>query len=64
MRYWTSYENRNQGETERYFEEVDSVLLNRLFERHGCTRIARSESVDGLQERAIMWRTEVFVKQG
>ena len=53
-----------EDETERYFEEVDSVLLNRLFERHGCTRIARSENGDGLQERAIMWRTEVFEKRG
>ena len=49
-----------EGETERYFEEVDSVLLNRLFEKHGCMRIARSESEDGLQARAIVWRTEVF----
>ena len=53
-----------EGDVERYFEEVDRVLLNRLFERHGRTRIARSESVDELQEGAIMWRTEVFEKRG
>ena len=52
-----------EGETERHFEEVDGALLNRPFEKHGCMRIARSESADGLRARAIVWRTEVFEKQ-
>lgn len=46
--------------SERYFENIDSKLLQSLFEEHGCTQISHSTNSDGLGEREITWVTEVY----
>ena len=48
------------GETERYFEDVDSDLLQTLFEEYECTKVSSIINKDGLNEREITWRTEVY----
>ena len=48
------------GETERYFEEVDSRYLQELFENNGCIKIVNSSNSDGLGNREITWITEVY----
>jgi len=48
------------GETERFFENVDSDLLQTLFEKHGCTKVATTTNKDGLGEREITWVTEAY----
>ena len=48
------------GETERYFENVDTVLLQDLFKRYGFTRVATINNKDGLGEREITWVTEAY----
>ncbi len=48
------------GETERYFEDVDSKLLEELFNANKCTKILESTNEDGLQARPITWKTEVY----
>ena len=47
-------------ETERYFEEVDNVRLETLFNKCGCTKKSSVTNQDGLKEREIMWTTEVY----
>ena len=49
-----------KGETERYFENVDSNLLQNLFEVHGCVKVASITNEDGLSEREITWITEAY----
>lgn len=49
-----------EGETERYFETVDSALLEKLCNANGCRKILQTENEDGLQKRLITWRTEVY----
>ncbi|MBT8343475.1 MAG: class I SAM-dependent methyltransferase [Sulfurovum sp.] len=46
--------------SERYFENIDSKLLQSLFEEHGCTQVSRNTNTDGLDEREITWITEVY----
>ena len=48
------------GETERYFENVDSDLLQTLFEEHGCTKMNTVTNKDGLGKREITWVTEAY----
>ena len=48
------------GETERYFENVDSNLLQTLFEAHGCIKVSSITNKDGLAEREITWVTEAY----
>jgi len=47
-------------ETERYFEEIDKVRLETLFNQYGCTKKSSIINQDGLKEREIMWMTEVY----
>ena len=49
------------GETERFFENVDSNMLQTFFERHGCTKVDTITNKDGLGEREITWVTEVYI---
>ncbi len=49
------------GETERFFENVDSDMLQALFKEHGCTKIATTTNKDGLGEREITWATEAYI---
>lgn len=49
-----------EGEAERYFENVDSALLEKLCEMNGCRKMFQAENEDGLQNRPIAWRTEVY----
>lgn len=49
-----------EGETERYFETVDSTLLEKLCKLNGCRKILQTENEDGLKNRSIRWRTEVY----
>jgi len=46
--------------TERYFENVDSNILQTLFEKHGCTKVSTITNNDGLGEREITWVTEAY----
>lgn len=48
------------GETERYFENIDRLLLKELFKKEGCTKIDEMINKDGLREREIIWVTEVY----
>ncbi len=48
------------GETERYFENVDTELLQTLFEVHGYTKVDTITNKDGLGEREITWVTEAY----
>ncbi len=48
------------GETERYFENVDSDLLQTLLKEHGCTKVSIATNEDGLTEREITWVTEAY----
>ena len=48
------------GETERYFEEVDSVILEKLFTDNRCKKIIDFTNSDGLDNREIIWKTEVY----
>ena len=48
------------GEIERYFENVDSDMLQVLFEKYGCKKVATTTNKDGLGEREITWVTEVY----
>jgi len=48
------------GETERFFEHVDSNMLQTLFERHGYTKVDTIKNKDGLGEREIIWVTEAY----
>ena len=48
------------GETKRYFENVDSDLLQSLFEEYGCTKVSTITNKDGLGEREIKWVTEAY----
>jgi len=48
------------GETERYFENVDSDMIKVLFEKHGCIKTSTTENKDGLKGREITWVTEVY----
>lgn len=48
-------------ETGRFFEDVDSNLLQALFEKYECTKITSTENKDGLSnDRDITWITEVY----
>jgi len=49
-----------KGETERYFENVDSDLLQTLFKEYGCTKVSTITNKDGLGEREIIWVTEAY----
>lgn len=46
--------------SERYFENIDTKLLQSLFEERGCTQISHNTNSDGLSERKITWVTEVY----
>ncbi len=46
--------------SERYFENIDSKLLQSLFEEHGYTQISKNTNTDGLDDREITWVTEVY----
>ena len=48
------------GETERYFEDIDSNMLQNLFEKQGCKLVSRVSNKDGLGEREITWVTEAY----
>ncbi len=48
------------GETERYFEDVDSDLLQTLFKARGCIKVSSITNKDGLSERKITWVTEAY----
>ena len=48
------------GETERYFEDVDSDLLQALFKEHGYSKVSAIKNKDGLAEREITWVTEAY----
>lgn len=48
------------GETERYFENVDGILMEKLFKMNGCNKVYQSTNEDGLQSRSIIWKTEVY----
>jgi cyclopropane fatty-acyl-phospholipid synthase-like methyltransferase len=48
------------GETERYFKDINSDLLQALFEEHGCTKISNTTNKDGLGKREITWVTEAY----
>lgn len=48
------------GESERYFENVDSNMIKVFFEKHGCTKVTTTKNKDGLRERNIAWVTEVY----
>lgn len=48
------------GETERYFEDVDRIMLQELFEKYGFKRVAFTQNKDGLNNREITWITEVY----
>jgi len=48
------------GEIERYFEDIDTDLLQTLFEEHGCSKISTITNKDGLDAREITWVTEVY----
>lgn len=45
---------------DRYFENIDTTLLQALFKKHGCTQISKNTNKDGLGEREITWITEVY----
>lgn len=47
-------------ETERYFENVDSKMLQSHFKEHGFSLISITSNKDGLSEREITWVTEVY----
>jgi len=49
-----------EKETERYFENVDTRLLQTLFKEQGCTKINSITNGDGLKEREITWVTEAY----
>jgi len=49
-----------KGETERYFENVDSDLLQTLFKEYGCIKVSTITNRDGLREREIIWVTEAY----
>lgn len=44
----------------RYFENIDTTLLQALFEKYGCKQISKNTNTDGLGEREITWVTEVY----
>ena len=48
------------GETERYFENVDSDLLQTLLKAHRCIKVSSITNKDGLAEREITWVTEAY----
>jgi len=48
------------GESERFFEDVDRKLLQNLFEKYGCKKLMEATNGDGLNERSIVWKTEVY----
>ena len=48
------------NETERYFEEVDSKLMQELFYDNQCIKTLETKNDDGLQDRSIIWKTEVY----
>ncbi len=48
------------GETERFFENIDSDLLQTLFGEYGCIKVSTTKNKDGLGEREITWVTEVY----
>ena len=48
------------GESERFFEDVDRKLLKDLFEKYGCEKLMETTNGDGLNERSIVWKTEVY----
>jgi len=48
------------GETERYFENVDSDLLQTLFKEYGYIKVSTITNKDGLGEREITWVTEAY----
>ncbi len=47
-------------ETERFFENIDSHILQTLFESYGCTKVNTTTNKDGLGEREIIWVTEAY----
>lgn len=48
------------GENERFFEDVDSDILQSIFEQYGCKKLIETTNDDGLSERSIIWKTEVY----
>ena len=46
--------------SERYFENIDTQLLQTLFEEQGCIQLSKNTNTDGLGEREITWVTEVY----
>ena len=46
--------------SDRYFESIDTKLLQALFEKYGCKQISKNINKDGLGEREITWVTEVY----
>lgn len=49
------------GETQRYFENVDTELLQSLLKEQGCTKTNSITNGDGLDEREIRWVTEAYL---
>ncbi len=47
-------------ETERYFEDIDSNILQTLFKGHRCKQVSKISNKDGLGEREITWVTEAY----
>ncbi|UPT76878.1 class I SAM-dependent methyltransferase [Sulfurovum sp. XGS-02] len=46
--------------SDRYFENIDTTLLEALFEEYECKKISKNTNKDGLEEREITWVTEVY----
>lgn len=56
-----SYSITPREETsDRYFENIDTNLLQALFEKYACKQISKNTTKDGLGEREITWVTEVY----
>lgn len=47
-------------ESDRYFENINTSLLQALFEKYGFKQISKNTNKDGLGEREITWVTEVY----